>query len=93
MGNNNGASSGNQPVEKGQRVTRIAVPAGAGEEQRGQRVLGGSKAAPAPESVPPLTSMPPVVLETQQMSPAPTAPVSQGPAVPATQAPAAPANE
>jgi hypothetical protein len=85
MGNGSGESSGNQQVAKGQRVTRVVGPGGAGQEQRGQRVQGGSRTAPAPGSVPPLTAMPPTALETQQIAPAPAAPVSQTPAAPENQ--------
>jgi hypothetical protein len=93
MENKSGKPSREQLVEKGQRITRVAGPAGADGEQRGQRVQGGARTAPAPESVAPLTSMPQVVLETPQTAPAPAAPVSQSPTAPATQAPTAPAGQ
>lgn len=73
MGNDSGESSGSQQVAKGQRVIWAARPAGAGEEQRGQRIQGGSRTAPAPGSVPPMSALPPTALKTQQMTPAPQA--------------------
>jgi hypothetical protein len=63
-----------QQVEKGHRITRVVPVGGPGHESRGQKIAGSAKAAPAPESVPPMSALPPTARETQQMSQNSTAP-------------------
>jgi hypothetical protein len=86
MGNDNGESQGEQHLAHGHRdafITRIAGPAGLGEEQRGQKFAGSAKTAAAPASKAPMSALPPTAQEAQQMSQAPAAPVSQTPPPPA----------
>ena len=79
MAENNGQSSENQQVLKhAQRVSRTAGPI---HEERGQRILGGAKAAPAPASKSPMSALPPTAQQTQQGQAAP-AQVPQSQAAP-----------